>query len=217
MYEEISTLLKNNANPKEAVGMSAYMRSHFLFLGIKSPIRKEITKKSLALLKKDKKIDWNFIHKCWENPYRELQYVALDYLKSIKKRLTANDIPLLKKLALEKSWWDSIDVLDRVIGDVVLRNPTLETTMLEWSVNDNFWLRRIAIDHQLLRKKQTNTALLEAIILNNLGDNEFFINKAIGWSLRDYSKTNPIWVKTFLEKYKNELHPLSIREASKYL
>jgi 3-methyladenine DNA glycosylase AlkD len=89
--------------------------------------------------------------------------------------------------------------------------------MLAWSVDDNIWLRRIAIDHQLLRKEKTDTALLEAIIENNFGQKEFFINKAIGWSLRDYSKTNPEWVRAFVEKYRDKLAPLSIKEASKYI
>ena len=69
--------------------------------------------------------------------------------------------------------------------------------MLDWSKDDDFWIRRIAIDHQLCRREKTNTELLEKIIVNNFGSNEFFINKTIGWALRDYSKTNPLWVKEF--------------------
>lgn len=216
-YEQLNQIFQSLANPIEAQGMSAYMKNHFLFYGIKSPIRKEASKEILSQLKKEKEIQWDFVHKCWENPHREFQYVALEYLKSIKKRLTPDDMPSLKNLALQKSWWDSIDVFDRVIGDIVLRNHELEQLMIEWSLDENFWLRRIAIDHQLLRKSDTNTSLLKTIILNNLGQKEFFINKAIGWSLRDYSKTNPDWVRNFVEKYKNELSNLSIREATKYL
>jgi 3-methyladenine DNA glycosylase AlkD len=89
--------------------------------------------------------------------------------------------------------------------------------MLAWSTDEDFWLRRIAIDHQLCRKDKTNTELLEQILINNFGSSEFFINKAIGWSLRDYSKTNPQWVKTFIEKYKDKMNKLSIKEASKYI
>ena len=89
--------------------------------------------------------------------------------------------------------------------------------MLKWSVDDDFWLRRIAIDHQLTRKDKTDKELLKQIIINNLGSDEFFINKAIGWSLRDYSKTNPKWVKCFIEEYQDKLDKLSIKEASKYI
>ena len=89
--------------------------------------------------------------------------------------------------------------------------------MLEWSTDTDIWLRRIAIDHQLCRKDRTNTKLLEKILVNNLGSSEFFINKAIGWSLRDYSKTDSDWVRNFIERYNERMDKLSIREASKYL
>ena len=93
----------------------------------------------------------------------------------------------------------------------------LEKIILQWSLSDNIWLRRIAIDHQLLRKEKTNVQLMEKILLHNLNQAEFFINKAIGWALRDYSKTNPTWVAGFIEKNKERMADLSIKEASKYL
>nr|WP_088793636.1 DNA alkylation repair protein [Streptococcus pneumoniae] len=86
-----------------------------------------------------------------------------------------------------------------------------------WSLSDNIWLRRVAIDHQLLRKEKTNTQLMEKILLHNLNQTEFFINKAIGWILRDYSKTNPTWVTCFIDENKERMAELSIKEASKYL
>lgn len=89
--------------------------------------------------------------------------------------------------------------------------------MLAWSREENIWVQRIAILYQLRFKEKTNTSQLEQILLNCLGTNEFFINKAIGWSLREYSKTNPDWVRDFLEKYQEQMANLSIREASKYL
>ena len=123
----------------------------------------------------------------------------------------------IKKLVLKKSWWDTIDSLDEIVGSLSLAYPEVNKTILEWSLDKNIWLRRIAIDHQLLRKEKTNTELLEQIIVNNLGSKEFFINKAIGWSLRDYSKTNKQWVSDFIAKYRDDLSQLSIKEASKYL
>ena len=216
-FEAVLEVLKSFANNMKAKEMSAYMKNQFVYLGIQSPIRKEATKPLLTALKKQEAINWELIEQCWECPFRELQYFALDYLASKKKFLTATDIPKLKNLAECKSWWDSIDQLDRIIGDIALRFPEVNEILLAWSADQNFWLRRIAIDHQLLRKEKTNTYLLEKILVNNLGQNEFFINKAIGWSLRDYSKTNPKWVRTFLEKYQSKMAKLSIREASKYI
>ena len=97
------------------------------------------------------------------------------------------------------------------------KDERINDLMLEWSKDEDFWVRRIAIDHQLYRKEKTNTKLLEAILVNNFGSNKFFIDKAIGWSLRDYSKTNPELVIEFVEKCKDKMDKLSIKEASKYI
>lgn len=123
----------------------------------------------------------------------------------MQKFLTDEDVPKLKRLALSKSWWDTIDALDKIIGKIALDYPAVTETLLEWSVANNIWLRRIAIDHQRDRKEKTDADLLERIIVNNLGDTEFFINKAIGWSLRDYSKVNPDWVDIFCKNTRTSL------------
>ena len=135
----------------------------------------------------------------------------------MKDKLTIDDIPKFKRLILEKSWWDTIDNLDMTIGALALKDSNVNKILLEWSLDENIWLRRIAIDHQLLRKDKTNTELLSKILKNNLGQTEFFINKAIGWALRDYSKTNPEWVRNFIEENRENMAKLSIKEASKYL
>lgn len=196
--------------------MRAYMKNNFDFLGVRTPDRRKVTRE---LFKKSKSqgIDWDFVEACWDKPYREFQYVAIDYLVIKKKDLALKDLPRLKKLAQTKSWWDSIDGLDELVGKIVLNHPEAKTVILDWSVDDDFWLRRLAIDHQLLEKENTDTELLEQILVNNLNQTEFFINKAIGWSLRDYSKTNPDWVRMFINKYRNQMASLSIREASKYI
>ena len=214
--EELVKELKAVANPDDAVAMKAYMKNKFEFLGVKTPARRKLVK---AFFKQqtDSVIDWNFINEAWNNPYRELQYVALDYLEIRKKLLAPSDLPRLKKLAQTKSWWDTVDFLDRLVGSIIARFPETKATILSWSCDEDIWLRRLAIDHQLLRKEETDTELLEKILVNNLGQTEFFINKAIGWALRDYSKTNPNWVKDFIERHRAEMAALSIREGSKYL
>ena len=214
--EELVKELKAVANPDDAVAMKAYMKNKFEFLGVKTPVRRKLAK---AFFKQqtDSVIDWVFINESWDNPYRELQYAALDYLESRKKLLASSDLPRLKKLAQTKSWWDTIDFLDRLAGSIIARFPETKEIILSWSCDKDFWLRRLAIDHQLLRKEETDTELLEKILVNNLGQTEFFINKAIGWALRDYSKTNPGWVRDFIERHQLEMAALSIREGSKYL
>ena len=214
--EELKKELKAVAIPNDAMAMKAYMKNKFEFLGVKTPVRRKLAK---AFFKQqtDSVIDWVFINESWDNPYRELQYAALDYLEIRKKLLTPSDLPRLKKLAQTKSWWDTIDFLDRLVGSIIARFPETKGIILVWSRDEDIWLRRLATDHQLLRKEETDTELLEKILVNNLGQTEFFINKAIGWALRDYSKTNPDWVKDFIERYRVEMAALSIREGSKYL
>ena len=194
--------------------MSAYMRGQFAFLGIPTPERKRLCR---DFLKTQKAVDWAFLFKCWEQPEREYQYLAIDCLAKLKSHLMPDDVPNIKRLITTKSWWDTVDALDVIVGDIALRYAEVNETFLAWSVDDNIWLRRTAIDHQLTRREKTDTALLEQILLNNFGQDEFFIDKAIGWALRDYSKTNPEWVRDFIEKYKDRMSPLSIREGSKYI
>ena len=213
LYEEMIW----HKNEEQAQKMSKYMLNKFEYIGIKTPERRKIFKNFFKEYKNEEKIDWEFVNNCWENKYREFQYVAADYLKNMKDKLTIDDIPKLKQFILKKSWWDTIDNLDMTIGALALKDSNVNKIFLEWSIDENIWLRRIAIDHQLLRKEKTNTELLEKILKNNLGQAEFFINKAIGWALRDYSKTNPNWVKNFIEKNRENMAKLSIKEASKYL
>ena len=162
-------------------------------------------------------LDWQFLDYCYQDEHREFQYFVCDYLSTMKKFLKYEDINKMKEYIQSKEWWDTIDCFDRIIGDIGLKDTRVAILMLKWSQDDDFWLRRIAIDHQLLRKDQTDQHLLEKIIVNNLNSDEFFINKAIGWSLRDYSKTDPEWVRNFIEKYRDKMSSLSIKEASKYL
>lgn len=215
--DDLIQLLNEHKNPERAAQMAAYMRNQFDFLGIPAGQRKELTKLFLKEVKENGTIDWSLLTELYNRAYREYQYIASDYLNSMQSHLVPQDLPKVKALALTKPWWDTIDSLDKVIGKLALKYPELNETLIEWSVEESIWLRRIAINHQRHRKTHTNTRLLEEILFNNLNDTEFFINKAIGWSLRDYSKTNPDWVRDFIFRHKKDLHPLSIREASKYL
>ena len=214
--EDIFQGLKEVANPEDAIHMEAYMKDQFEFLGVKTPVRRKLSK---VFFKKNSSlaIDWKFIHQAWDNPYREMQYVVLDYLQLKQEALKPSDLLKIKKLAQTKPWWDTIDFLCRSVGFLCLHYPETKKFVLEWSRDEDFWLRRLAIEHQLLQKEETDVQLLEQILINNLNQTEFFINKAIGWALRDYSKTNPDWVREFIEKYKDRLSKLSIKEGSKYL
>jgi 3-methyladenine DNA glycosylase AlkD len=211
---DIFAVFRDAANTEQAAKMSAYMRDQFAYLGIQTPLRRKLSR---DVIKAHKTVDWEFVFKCWEQPEREFQYLAVDCLDRVKSTLTPADIPNCRRIIIDKSWWDTVDGIDVIVGDIAFRYPEINDILIQWSTDDNIWLRRTAIDHQLTQKEKTNTALLEQIIVNNFGQSEFFINKSIGWSLRDYSKTNPDWVRAFLEKHRGQLSPLSIKEASKYI
>lgn len=216
-YLQIKTLFEAKEDKEKAVLMSKYMRNLFSFYGISTPDRKVIYKEFLKLEKQSKKIDWVFLDQCYEDNHREFQYLVCDYLFAMKSYITYSDFPKIEAYILKKSWWDTIDALDKVVGDVQIRDKRVKDLMQIWSKHDNIWIRRIAIDHQLSLKEKTDTKLLEDIITNCFGSDEFFINKAIGWALREYSKTNPQWVKTFISKHHGKMSKLSIKEASKYI
>ena len=193
------------------------MRDKFKYYGLPTPKRKAVCKSILNQEKKAGTVDWDFLEKCWNDEYREFQYVVMDYLVAMQKFLKYDDVAAIERFVRSKQWWDTIDGLDRIVGNIAFIDGRINDLMLKWSEDDDFWVRRIAIDHQLCRKLDTNVELLEKILVNNFGSSEFFINKAIGWSLRDYSKSNPEWVRGFIERYRDRMNSLSLKEASKYL
>lgn len=214
--QEVFEIFRSNADKNRAIAMSAYMRGQFQFLGIATNPRRELSKPFFDKVDKAK-IDWDFVFLCWAQPEREFQYLALNYLELLRGLMAPSDMSNLRKITTDKSWWDTIDCIDGLVGNIAMRYPLVKKTILKWSVDGDLWVRRIAIDHQLLYRDKTDTELLEKVIVNNFGSKEFFINKAIGWALREYSKTNPKWVAEFINKYKSGMSPLSIREASKYI
>ena len=216
-YFDIKKRFEEKEDKENAAQMAKYMRNQFVFYGLPTPKRKAVYKEFLKEEKKSGQIDWAFLDRCYEDEHREFQYLVCDYLTVMDNFLTYDDIPRIKAYIKCKSWWDTTDSLDRVIGQIGLRDSRVNALMLEWSLDDDFWVRRVAIDHQLCRKEKTNTELLEKILVNNFGSDEFFINKAIGWSLRDYSKTNPEWVRAFVEKHADRMAKLSVKEAGKYI
>ena len=214
---DLITDLEENRNELLAESMSKYMQDKFRFLGVRGATRTEIYKKYFPDARKTKTIDWDFVENCWNKEEREFQYVVVYYLKAMQKFLKREDISRLKYLIVTKSWWDTVDLLAKVIGSLIIRIKGYDQIMLEWSKDSNIWLRRVAILYQLSLKDKVDKQVLDKILVNNLGDSEFFINKAVGWVLRDYSKYNPEWVREFIKKNKENMANLSIREASKYI
>lgn len=205
-------------NRELAGPMEAYMKNHFPFLGIKSPLRKELLREQFREYALPEPSEL-FVEakKLYELPEREYQYAAIALIDKMKKELTTDDFPMLLHFIESKSWWDSVDsIAPHFVGHIVkLDREYGENIMLEWSLSENIWTNRSAILHQLKFKEQTDEELLFKVILQHSESGEFFIQKAIGWALREYTKTNPIVVKRFVEG--NTLKPLSRREALKHI
>jgi 3-methyladenine DNA glycosylase AlkD len=214
----LKNTLESHRSEARAKTMSAYMRDQFPFLGIPSPERTRLTKAVFlehGALKKP--LDENVILELWNLPEREYQYVACQYLERFRKKLQVQHLDLLERLILEKSWWDSVDSLVHNVGAIGLKFPESIPILERWAQTENFWLRRAAILHQLGLKVKTDEARLFRFILENTHDSEFFIRKAIGWALREYSYTSPEAVRNFVLEHQNILSNLSKREALKAL
>ncbi|MEM7028990.1 MAG: DNA alkylation repair protein [Chloroflexota bacterium] len=212
------TLFEENAHPENAPAMEKYMRNQFPFFGIKTPERKSLVKR---FLKENglPAIDGleAITRDLWHLPEREYQYTAMTLLDRMRKQIPVEFITLYEDLITTKSWWDTIDGLaSHEVGDVFKRSPEIKHAYLNrWRASDNFWLRRTTLLFQLGYKDDTDEALLFSLIRENLGSDEFFINKAIGWALREYSKRQPQAVIQFVAD--TPLVPLSEREALKWL
>lgn len=217
LKKELIISFYENRDPNQAVYMASYMKDKFPFLGIPKPKRAMLQSEFIKGAKKQNEIDWEFVIMLWDLPEREFHYLALDYLLALKGTLQKADIDNIKTLIITKSWWDTVDSLaGNVIGTLcATQSELIQSHILKWADSDNIWLVRSAILFQLKFKENTDKELLSSIIISNSNTKEFFINKAIGWMLREYSKTNKEWVRKFIES--NALHSLSVREASKYI
>lgn len=216
--ESIQVLFAGHADPVAAVAMKHYMRDQFEYLGLKSQqigaLRKDhLDKHGLPLLAD---LD-TILRELWALPEREFQYVATGLLGRFDNKLPAEFIETLEFLLVTKSWWDTVDTISTgVVGLHFKRFPEVRGVYLtKWRRSENFWLRRTSILFQLNYKAETDFGLLCEIIRENLGSKEFFINKAIGWALRQHTRVDPAAVREFVAA--TPLQPLSAREALKWL
>lgn len=217
---ELVSCYEQELNPQKAKAMSAYMRNRFPYLGINRPERDKINKLLFPLIKKE--VNENFLKEVttamWQKQEREYHYFALDLLSKFVNHLTPSALPFLTDLAVQHAWWDSIDYLaSKIIGKIILKYPDLQAAMDILNTDDNIWLKRIAILHQLSYKQKTDPIRLFHYCLTNAKNSDFFIRKGIGWALREYAKINPQAVIDFVEANEGTLSNLSKREALRRL
>lgn len=203
------------ADADRAAAMSAYMRGQFPFLGIPTPARRAAVKPVCKVLRGASAEElFTLAGALWERPQREYQYAALDLLAMHWKTLDHSHLPALLALVQRKSWWDTVDGLASIIGDVLRRE---HHGMDDALAHEDFWVRRIALLHQLGWGTSTDQERLFRYAVALSHEKEFFIQKAIGWALRDYARHAPDAVRAFLSGPGTCLAPLSRREAAKHL
>lgn len=217
--DELRTSLEAVADPDKVESMARYMRDQFPFLGVTSPVLRQTIK---PLLVEAKQADGDELVEaarwCWAQPEREFQYVGTLMLRRHIATLEAPHIEDLEHLLTTKSWWDTIDSLAAwSVGPLVKANPDLLAVMDQWIDDENIWLARTAIIHQLSYKDDTDAERLFRYARSRAGDTEFFIRKAIGWALRQYARQEPEQVRAFVDQHREELSGLTIREALKHL
>lgn len=204
-------------NPENAFAMAKYMKNNFLFFGLKTEERRKIFKEIWKQNKNEVAENTReIVLELYLKPQREFHYCAIEILiKELKGNYKKEDIQLIEKLITNNSWWDSVDTIAKyILGEYLLEFP-METknVITRFSKSENMWLNRSAILFQLNYKQKTNFEILKAECNNHKISKEFFIQKAIGWALREYAKTNPEEVKNFVVN--NNLMPLSTKEALK--
>lgn len=209
--------LEAAAAPGDAALMKAYMKDRFDFIGVKTPARRAISAEAIALAKRSNQHDlFSFAQRCWSEPEREFQYLGADTLKAGHEQLDPTALDTLAALIAERSWWDTVDTLASwPVGSIVMRHPDAAEVMDEWITSDNIWIARAAILHQLRAKGATDLNRLFAYASTRAADTDFFIRKAIGWSLRQYAHTDPAPIVRFVKMHEAQLSNLTRREALK--
>jgi len=204
---------------ERAAAMRAYMRDQFAFIGIPSPERVTLSREAIAGMPKPSAEDLEAVARAlWARDEREYQYFALWLLRRNVKVLAADFIPTARHLVTTKSWWDTVDELaQNIVGPVVRRDRTLDAVMDAWIDDDDIWIGRTAILHQNRWREATDADRLFRYCERRAPDTEFFIRKAIGWALREYTRVDPDAVRAFVAAHDADLSGLSKREALKWL
>ncbi|MGR5146861.1 DNA alkylation repair protein [Photobacterium alginatilyticum] len=206
-------------NAEDAKAMQSYMKTDQPFYGVKAPERQAIFKQAREHTKVGTFTDYSrLVLWLWSGENREEQYLAMDVAEYYQAFRTKEAFEIYEEMLLEADHWDTVDkIASNLIGGLVKEHRELEEKLREWRVSDNMWLRRASLLAHLKHKSETNVPLLEETILMLADEEEFFIRKAIGWVLREYSKTDPDYVSGFVARNEGKLSALSKKEALKVI
>ena len=215
----IKNELKQHGDATKAPQMQAYMKTDQPFYGVQSKLRKQIFRNAIKKYPVISREAWEMlILELWNGIHREEMYLALEVAERYKNYHDESAWNLFENLLRSATNWDTVDWLSsNLIGRLVEKYRHFEKHLWEWSNDKNFWVRRASLLAHLKHKEKTNTKLLSDTILKLAHEKEFFIKKAIGWALRQYSYTDPNWVIQFVKNHEGILSGLSKREALKAL
>lgn len=220
LYAIIQELQEDARQAERAIQMKAYMKDRYKFLGITAPIRKVIFRELWAQYKRMILADWKgIVQLLWNDTYRESKYFAMEIIRKVEKQLILDDLPFIENLIVEESWWDTVDFLaSHAVGHILIQQPAKSSKIAhDYMDTENMWLQRTALIFQLFYKDKTEASLLSELVLKTVGSKEFFINKASGWALRQYSRTDKVFVREFLAIHGDQLSGLTKREGGKYI
>ncbi|MYD45475.1 MAG: DNA alkylation repair protein [Gammaproteobacteria bacterium] len=222
MQKKVVTVLRSETDRERAQQQQAYMKSEMPYFGLSVPRCRRIAHEELSDLPPQNSDVWaTSILLLWRDAtHREERYVAIELFlnKKFAHWLVPDQLPVLEELVVTGAWWDYVDALATRGAGTMLVNESVQTKRIlyKWAKDQNIWKRRVAILAQLKSKTNTDVELLSKCIEPSIGHSEFFLRKGIGWALREYSKTDPDWVKEFVEKHP-DLSDLSRREALKHI
>lgn len=202
------------ADPDRATGAAAYMRHQFGFLGVSTPVRRRLAREALRGLPGPSEPQLAAAARAlWAQPEREFQHAGCDYLRAHVGVAGPSFVPVLRELVTNKAWWDTVDVLAaHTAGPLVRQHPEVVATMDAWAGDEDLWVARTALLHQLTYKDATDERRLFDYCRLRAAERDFFIRKAIGWALRQYSAVAPDAVAAFVAETP-ALSALSVREA----
>ena len=212
----IKDIYSRNANAEKAAGASAYLRNQFEFYGLTMPVRRQLSKAYMNATPLPSYASLtDLVNTLYALPQREFHYFAIELIAAYKKQWQPEIIYLIEKMVVTNSWWDTVDyIASELSAPYFNRFPEqIKTVTGEWNRSENFWLQRSSLLFQKNYKAALDKELLTAYILHLASSKVFFIQKAIGWVLREYSRHDPHWVKTFVNKH--QLPALSKRVALK--
>ncbi|MGD2060235.1 MAG: DNA alkylation repair protein [Acidimicrobiia bacterium] len=218
--EYVQRELVARADPEKAAGMKAYMKTEMPFYGVQKPARTEILrhiKREFAPRTHDEYVD--LVTALWELPHREEKYLAQAVATVFGQFVVPDSMPLYLRFIREGAWWDFVDeTATHMIRQLVLTYPDETWPIVEpWNASDDMWMRRVSIICQVGAKERTDQTRLFRFCEARLHEGEFFIRKAIGWALREYSKTDAGAVASFVDRHREEMAGLTYREATKYI